>query len=106
VTGKLIERVKSSQIYWGAVPFVLIQMSMVGVLIAFPGIVTMGLDKAVDTTGAELTQELQISPDANQDALPPASLEGEASAAPADEPAPAFNAGDFAGNDAAPAAKP
>ena len=28
----------------------------------------MGLDKAVDTSGAELTQEPQITPDANDDA--------------------------------------
>ena len=33
------------QIYWGAVPFVLIQVIMVGLIIAFPGIVTSGLDK-------------------------------------------------------------
>ena len=41
----------------------------------------MGLDKAVDTSGAELTQELQITPDANDDALPPPVMEGEAPAA-------------------------
>jgi TRAP-type mannitol/chloroaromatic compound transport system permease large subunit len=97
VTGKLIERVKSSQIYWGAVPFVLIQLSMVAMLIAFPNLVTMGLDKAVDTSGAELTQELQITPDANDDALPPPVMEGEAPAA-GEEPTPAFNASDFAGD--------
>jgi hypothetical protein len=31
--------VTSAQIYWGAVPYVLIQLVMVGLLIAFPGIV-------------------------------------------------------------------
>jgi hypothetical protein len=82
------------------VPFVLIQLSMVAMLIAFPNLVTMGLDKAVDTSGAELTQELQITPDANDDALPPPVMEGEAPAAPAagEEPTPAFNASDFAGD--------
>ena len=33
------------QIYWGAVPFVIIQMVMVGLIIAFPSIVSSGLDK-------------------------------------------------------------
>jgi hypothetical protein len=33
------------QIYWGAVPYVIIQIIMVGLIIAFPGIVSSGLDK-------------------------------------------------------------
>lgn len=45
VTGKAIAPVQTSQIYWGAVPFVLIQIIMVGLIIAFPGIVSSGLDK-------------------------------------------------------------
>ena len=40
--------IKTTQIYWGAVPFVIIQVIMVGVLIAFPQLVTMGLDKQVE----------------------------------------------------------
>jgi tripartite ATP-independent transporter DctM subunit len=46
VTGKMIPPVTTMQIYWGAVPFVLIQIIMVGLIIAFPGIVSSGLDKA------------------------------------------------------------
>ncbi len=46
LTGKLTSRVTTGQIYWGAVPFVLIQIIMVGLIIAFPGLVTSGLDKA------------------------------------------------------------
>jgi TRAP-type mannitol/chloroaromatic compound transport system permease large subunit len=38
--------VKSSDIYWGAIPFVFIQIIMVGLIIAFPQLVTSGLDKA------------------------------------------------------------
>lgn len=45
VTKKLIQPVTTMQIYWGAVPFVLIQIVMVGLIIAFPGIVSSGLDK-------------------------------------------------------------
>ncbi len=45
VTGRLTQKVTSAQIYWGAVPFVLIQILMVALVIAFPGLVTGGLDK-------------------------------------------------------------
>jgi len=46
VTRKMIPPVTTMQIYWGAVPFVLIQIIMVGLIIVFPGIVSSGLDKA------------------------------------------------------------
>jgi GntP family gluconate:H+ symporter len=45
LTKKLIQPVTTMQIYWGAVPFVLIQILMVGLIITFPGIVSSGLDK-------------------------------------------------------------
>jgi TRAP-type mannitol/chloroaromatic compound transport system permease large subunit len=50
ITKKLVQPVTTMQIYWGAVPFVLIQIVMVGLIIFFPGIVSSGLDKtqAVD----------------------------------------------------------
>ena len=48
VTGKLIAKVTTGQIYWGAVAFVLIQVLMVGLVIAFPGIVSGGLAKKAD----------------------------------------------------------
>ena len=49
-------KVKTTEIYWGAIPFVLIQIIMVGLLIAFPQLVTMGLDKTVhiDTNKVQL----------------------------------------------------
>ena len=43
VTGATIARVTTAQIYWGAVPFVLIQLVMVALVIAFPELVTWGL---------------------------------------------------------------
>jgi tripartite ATP-independent transporter DctM subunit len=66
VTGKLTAPVTTGQIYWGAVPFVVIQVIMVGLVIAFPGLVTGGLTKsAVDPS----TIEIQIeSPDYGQSA--------------------------------------
>ncbi len=45
VTGKLTEGITTMQIYWGAVPFVVIQCIMVGLVIGFPELVTAGLDK-------------------------------------------------------------
>jgi len=48
VTGHTIEPVTTMQIYKGAIPFVCIQLVMVAMLIAFPGIVTGNLDKPVE----------------------------------------------------------
>ncbi len=39
ITGKQMEAVTTGQIYWGAVPFVFIQVIMVGLVIAFPAMV-------------------------------------------------------------------
>ncbi|MDR6537566.1 TRAP transporter large permease subunit [Variovorax soli] len=62
LTRKRIQPVTTMQIYWGAVPFVLIQIVMVGLIIAFPGIVSSGLDKAekidLDKIGAEMQAEM------------------------------------------------
>jgi TRAP-type mannitol/chloroaromatic compound transport system permease large subunit len=44
MTRKLTEPVTTAQIYWGAIPFVLIQLIMVGLVIAFPGLVLSSLD--------------------------------------------------------------
>ena len=47
VTGKHVASVKTMDIYRGSIPFVVIQIAMVVALIAFPGLVTSGLDKAI-----------------------------------------------------------
>ncbi|ODT16148.1 MAG: C4-dicarboxylate ABC transporter [Mesorhizobium sp. SCN 65-12] len=39
ITGKTIQPITTGQIYWGAVPFVLIQVVMIGLTIAFPQMV-------------------------------------------------------------------
>ena len=63
VTQKIMQPVTTMQIYRGAVPFVLIQLFMVGVLIAFPGLVTGSLDKAqkydLDQIGEQMREGLQ-----------------------------------------------
>ncbi len=52
VTGRNVAKVTTGQIYWGAVPFVLIQIVMVSLIIVFPNLVSGGLavKKAVDTS--------------------------------------------------------
>ena len=45
VTKKPIKKITIEQIYWGAVPFVIIQLLMVALIIAFPGIVSTGGSK-------------------------------------------------------------
>jgi TRAP-type mannitol/chloroaromatic compound transport system permease large subunit len=56
VTGKLIQPVTTAQIYWGSVPFVVMQLAMVGVLIAFPEMVLASLDSGskVDPTKIQI----------------------------------------------------
>jgi len=48
VTHKTIAPVTTMQIYKGAIPFLVLQLTMVAILIAFPGLVTGQLDKKVD----------------------------------------------------------
>ena len=55
VTGKMMDPVKSSHIYWGATPFVIIQILMIGVVIAFPGMVMHYKGKPIDMSQVEFT---------------------------------------------------
>ena len=65
LTRKEIQPVTTMQIYWGAVPFVVIQIIMVALIIGFPGIVSGGLDKTgpVDISNVQIeaapTDEMQ-----------------------------------------------
>ncbi|WP_448187236.1 TRAP transporter large permease [Azospirillum sp. sgz301742] len=56
VTGKLTEKITTGQIYRGAIPFVGIQIIMVGIVIVFPGLIEMGLDRGtkVDTNSIQI----------------------------------------------------
>jgi len=75
VTGKLLAKVTTGQIYWGAVPFVIIQLLMVGLIIAFPGIVSGGLAKKA----AVNTDQMQIEVPPSEQNENEAPLEGEGS---------------------------
>jgi TRAP-type mannitol/chloroaromatic compound transport system permease large subunit len=50
VTGKLTAPVTTGQIYWGAVPFVIIQVIMVGVVIFFPQMTLVYKTPEIDTS--------------------------------------------------------
>jgi tripartite ATP-independent transporter DctM subunit len=68
ISGRLIGRVTTGQIYWGAVPFVVIQVIMVAILIAFPQLVTGNLDKiTLDPTKVQIN----VPPPENYDESPP-----------------------------------
>jgi TRAP-type mannitol/chloroaromatic compound transport system permease large subunit len=73
LTKKLIQPVTTMQIYWGAVPYVLIQVIMVGLIIAFPGIVSSGLDKKEAIDLDKVVLEVQ----AEEPAEPASAAEGE-----------------------------
>lgn len=54
ITGKNIAPVTTGQIYWGAVPYVCIQLIMVVLVIAFPGMVMHYKGKVVDPGTVEI----------------------------------------------------
>ncbi|UDM17661.1 TRAP transporter large permease subunit [Vogesella sp. XCS3] len=80
------KEVKSTQIYWGAVPYVLIQMVMVGLLIAFPKLVTGSLHEEVKTNAedaAAIMQQMDNAPSAELPAdIPAADASGSEASAP------------------------
>jgi TRAP-type mannitol/chloroaromatic compound transport system permease large subunit len=59
ITGKLIAPVTTGQIYWGAVPFVCIQLIMVGLVIAFPTLVLAGLDSGPKVDPSKVQIQIQ-----------------------------------------------
>ena len=72
LTGKRIARVTTGQIYWGAVPFVMIQIVMVGLIITFPGLVSGGIAKKADLDTTNIRIEAQPDyekPEMDQNAL-------------------------------------
>jgi len=54
VTGTKTAGVSTGQIYWGAVPFVVIQVIMIGVVIAFPSMVMHYKGAPVDVSKVEI----------------------------------------------------
>lgn len=95
LTRKLIPPVTTMQIYWGAVPFVIIQIVMVGLIIAFPGIVSRDKVENVDLDKVKIEMPTDMpgaAPGSDPFAPPPApgtqpgaAPSGDAASAPAAE---------------------
>nr|WP_316639285.1 TRAP transporter large permease subunit [uncultured Roseateles sp.] len=81
LTKKLIPPVTTMQIYWGAVPFVLIQIVMVALIIIFPGIVSSGLDKKEVYDMEKVQREMEANMPAPDQSTPLAAPEAGASEA-------------------------
>ncbi len=59
VTRKITAPVTTGQIYWGAIPFVLIQLIMVGLVIAFPQMVLVYKNDQPKIDGGKIETQLQ-----------------------------------------------
>jgi TRAP-type mannitol/chloroaromatic compound transport system permease large subunit len=79
VTGQTIPAVTTGQIYKGSIAFIIMQLIMVGCIMAFPGLVTGNIDKVQNLTDSEVMQQLDIRP-------PDAGEAGEEAAPDADKP--------------------
>jgi TRAP-type mannitol/chloroaromatic compound transport system permease large subunit len=64
------KEVRSSQIYWGAIPWVLLQLIMVGIVIAFPQLVTAFLDKGPTLDPSKVKIEIQQQEEPAEEAPP------------------------------------
>jgi GntP family gluconate:H+ symporter len=60
VTRKQIPPVTTMQIYWGAVPFVVIQLVMVALIITFPGIVSRDKQEVIDLDKVKIEMPADI----------------------------------------------
>jgi TRAP-type mannitol/chloroaromatic compound transport system permease large subunit len=86
-TGQRIARITTGQIYWGAVPFVAIQILMVALVIAFPSVVTsaLGQHKTIDLDKVQITAPAD---DNGYEPIAPPSLDGSNPAAPGNASSP------------------
>ena len=89
VTKKMIQPVTTMQIYWGAVPFVLIQIVMVSLIIFFPGIVSSGLDKKEVYDLDKIRIEMERSMPSEEPVIDPTMPSGTSTQPGADAAAPA-----------------
>ena len=83
ITNKTVAKVTTEQIYWGAIPFVIIQVAMVGLIIAFPGIVTRDTNKAPEGNMQLLEQQIDAGRTA-EEAKPEPTMPGADDGKPKD----------------------
>jgi TRAP-type mannitol/chloroaromatic compound transport system permease large subunit len=89
ITGQTIPAVTTAQIYKGSIAFIVLQVAMVAAVIAFPTLVTGGIEKGVTIDADKAFEQLQMQDRAAEKAAPtlPASSGTEAGAsAPAAAP--------------------
>ncbi|MBK1841601.1 TRAP transporter large permease subunit [Azospirillum sp. YIM B02556] len=83
VTGRKIGKITTGQIYWGAVPFVVIQIIMVALVISFPQLVDAGRDKGPVINLNDV--KIEIPAFDNQDVAPPFGDPSQPEQNPADD---------------------
>ena len=66
ITGELIPAVTTAQIYKGSIAFIILQLIMVGVVIAFPALVTGGIDQGPGINAEEALKTMGV-PEAASD---------------------------------------
>ncbi len=82
ITGEMIPAVTTAQIYKGSIAFIVLQLIMVGALIAFPKLVTGGIDEGVKVDADKALQEMVIP---ERDAQPRPSLDSPSSSTPSQQ---------------------
>jgi len=86
VTKERIPAVETSQIYKGSIAFICVQLVMVVVVIAFPALVTGGIEKTVAIDADKALEMMQDK--SNADRAAPAALPSDAAGSAATTPAP------------------
>ena len=74
ITGKPIGKITTSHIYWGAMPFIVIQLVMVTIIIVFPGVVSVEKHKKFDDAPLQIEMP---APEEESSSAPHFNLEGE-----------------------------
>ena len=95
VTGEMIPAVTTAQIYKGSIAFIILQLIMVTAVIAYPELVSGGIEK-VEKIDADKALETMGLPSADEAASAP---EGEAAAASAEDAASGADEGKAADDD-------
>jgi TRAP-type mannitol/chloroaromatic compound transport system permease large subunit len=72
ITSEAIPAVQTSQIYKGSIAFIVLQLIMVGVVIAFPNLVTGGIEKTEQLDPDKVLQQMQMQPRESFSDTPPA----------------------------------
>jgi TRAP-type mannitol/chloroaromatic compound transport system permease large subunit len=86
VTGKMIPSVKTIEIYKGSIAFIILQLIMVAAVIAFPVLVTGGIEKQETLSADQIMQQLD-TPGTDEAPAPTAGMEGAAEAGDPTAPA-------------------